>query len=69
MGPQRLLPQCVVIDKVLNDMDADSIQKLAEDWNMPNVPFIALRLPDYDRSNRTLEVSGYLAKPFSIKNP
>jgi len=64
---QRLLPQCVVIDTACEAIDENTLQSLAETWDMPQIPFIAFRLPDYTPPNQTLNVNGYLTKPFSIQ--
>jgi CheY-like chemotaxis protein len=63
---QHLLPQCVLIDTACEPIDEQRLQALAQDWNMPQIPIIALHMADHRTSSQPLNVNGYLMKPFSI---
>jgi len=59
----RLLPQAVIIDSTDKDLSAADLRQLAQEWQLPHVPFLACSLPGEESLRRQLAVEGYLAKP------
>jgi CheY-like chemotaxis protein len=57
------MPQAVIIDRACTELDSDCLGKLAQEWGMPHLPFIACPLPGEELLRRRLAVDGYLIKP------
>ncbi len=62
---KQLMPQIVLIDSNTELLDPARIEVLAQDYGLPNVPFIACPLPGQKYPGKLLEADGYLIKPFS----
>jgi CheY-like chemotaxis protein/anti-sigma regulatory factor (Ser/Thr protein kinase) len=60
---KRLMPQAVIIDRACAELDSDCLERLAQEWGMPHLPFIACPLPGEELLRRRLAVEGYLIKP------
>ncbi len=64
----RLLPQVVFIDTSCEPQTPDSLQRLAQAWEMPDVPFIAYPVAGEDLVRQQLAVDGFLIKPISTQS-
>ena len=64
---QQLLPQAVVIDSASEEMDVAALRTLAQEWDLPHTPFLAVPLPGGEVSRRRTAADGYLVKPVSRK--
>lgn len=62
---QRLRPHAVLVDGVSHPLDSASLARLAEEWGLTRVPFIACPLPGEEPLRQRLDVEGYLIKPVS----
>jgi signal transduction histidine kinase/CheY-like chemotaxis protein len=59
------LPQGVIIDTAVAQLDAPAMQALAQAWNLPRSLFLACPLPGKEPLRKRLAVDGYLVKPVS----
>ncbi len=62
---QQLMPQAVVVDRNCVDLDEGDMERTAQKWGAPRMPFIICSLPDEAPLQQRLSVEGYLVKPIS----
>ncbi len=62
---RQMLPQAVVIDAAAASFDAGALRELAQEWGLPQTPFLACTLPGEEVLRQRLDVEGYLVKPIS----
>jgi signal transduction histidine kinase/CheY-like chemotaxis protein len=62
---QQLIPQLVVVDLACTKVAAAELEGLAQQWGLPNTPFIACPLPGEEPLRQRLAVDSYLLKPVS----
>jgi signal transduction histidine kinase/CheY-like chemotaxis protein len=60
---QRVVPQAVVIDRACVALNSDRLERLAQEWGVSHLPFIACPLPGEELLRQQLAVDGYLIKP------
>ncbi|HVO43726.1 MAG TPA: ATP-binding protein [Aggregatilineales bacterium] len=60
-----ILPQGIVLDTALEDLDVAHLEELAHSWGLPQIPFIACPLPGEEVMRKHLLVNGYIIKPIS----
>ncbi|MEX1021258.1 MAG: ATP-binding protein [Litorilinea sp.] len=61
---QKTLPQAVVIDLACHDLTPKNLEALAQEWQLPQIPFVGLALPNLNMMHE-LAVDSYLVKPIS----
>ncbi len=62
---QQLMPQVVVVDVTCGQLDAQKLEELVRDWNLPHTVFLICPLPGEESLRQRLRVDGYLIKPVS----
>jgi CheY-like chemotaxis protein/anti-sigma regulatory factor (Ser/Thr protein kinase) len=60
---QRMRPQAVIIDRACVELNSDCLERLAQEWGVSHLPFIACPLPGEELLRQRLAVDGYLIKP------
>lgn len=61
----QLIPQLVVVDLACVKVTTAELEALAQQWGLPNTPFIACPLPGEEPLRQRLAVDSYLLKPVS----
>jgi signal transduction histidine kinase/CheY-like chemotaxis protein len=64
----KLIPQGVVVDTTSGCHDSEELRRLAEEWGLQGVPFIACPLPGEEPLRQRMTVDGYLVKPVTRRN-
>ncbi len=59
------IPQAVLIDQVDEAPGITRLGELAQEWELPGVPFISCPLPGEKQIGQDLKAEGYLVKPVS----
>jgi CheY-like chemotaxis protein len=60
---RSVVPQALIVDTNVVDIDLDGLRELASEWGLLQVPLIACTLPGEEPLRQQLHVSGYLIKP------
>jgi signal transduction histidine kinase/CheY-like chemotaxis protein len=65
---RELIPQAVVIDRTSEPVDPAELERLAQEWGLPQTPFLLCPLPGEEALRQSLAVNGYLIKPVARQN-
>lgn len=65
---RNVMPQAVLVDASHQDVTRAKLREIAQAWQLPNVPFIAARLPTAGKLRPLDLVDGYLVKPVQRQN-